>query len=116
MSLLRAFVLGLIVAAIAATAAAQTLNQFEIDNLRAQQQAAQQRAIAQSNEQMALEARLRADQAVANLQAPQPRVPQMIYQPANSAAPVAAAKYPSVPDAVLADSNKRVQDAAANRR
>jgi len=116
MSLLRAFVLGLIVAAIAATAAAQTVTQFDLDNLRAQQQAAQQRAIAQSNELMALDARLRADQAVANLQMPQPRAPQLAYTPANSAAPVAAAKYPSMPDAALADSNKRVQDAAANRR
>ncbi|WP_293904730.1 hypothetical protein [Phenylobacterium sp.] len=120
MAPLRILVLGLLCAAAATPAFAQN-TQLELDNLRAQQQAAQQRAIAQANESMALEARLRAEQAVADLrlQRTPPVLPELPYvTPASDAARAAAATatYPSIPDAALADSNRKVQDAAQTRR
>lgn len=93
--------------------------QFQIDELRAQQQAAERRAIDQSNQIQALEARLRADQASAELAAQRagPRVPLLPYgDPTMTSGATRSPSYPSVPDAVLADSNRRVQDAARNRR
>jgi hypothetical protein len=121
---MRKLILGLaltgsILAIQAAPAFAQN-TQLELDNLRAQQQAAQQRSIGQSNELMALEAQQRADVAVANLRTQQyaPAVPELPYRSSAADAARAAAataKYPSIPDAALADSNRRVQD-AANRR
>lgn len=109
------------VLAIATPAAAQPV-QLQLDDLRAQQQAAERRAIDQANQIQALEARLRADQASADLAAQRAgvRLPQLPYgdpsMTTRPAAAAAAAAYPSVPDAVLADSNRRVQDAARNRR
>lgn len=107
------------VLALAAPAAAQSI-QLQLDDLRAQQQAAERRAIDQANQMQALEARLRADQASADLAAQRAgaRLPQLPYgDPSMTTRPAApAAAYPSVPDAVLADSNRRVQDAARNRR
>ncbi|WP_068878687.1 MULTISPECIES: hypothetical protein [unclassified Phenylobacterium] len=109
----------LIVLAVATPAAAQPI-QLQLDDLRAQQQAAERRAIDQANQMQALEARLRADQASADLAAQRAgaRLPQLPYgEPSMTNRPAAAAAiYPSVPDAVLADSNRRVQDAARNRR
>ncbi|HEX7884810.1 MAG TPA: hypothetical protein VF474_02435, partial [Phenylobacterium sp.] len=52
---------------VVATPAAAQVNVFQLDELRAQQQAAERRAIDQSNQLQALEARLRADQAAAEL-------------------------------------------------
>lgn len=102
------------------TPAAAQVTQLQLDDLRAQQQAAERRAIDQANQMQALEARLRADQASADLAAQRAgvRMPQLPYGTSqmNTAPAAAAAKYPSVPDAVLADSNRRVQDAARNRR
>ena len=105
-------------ALVAATpAVAQPLaQQLQLDELRHQQQDAQRRAIDQSNQLMALEARLRAEQAAYELQRIAPRAPELRYEPARRTASAAAAKYPSIPDAALADSNRRVQDAARNRR
>ena len=111
---MRKLVLLLALAA-ASPAAAQT-NQFEIDNLRMQQQLQQQRSVDQSNQLMALEARQRAEQSSvdANLQRLLPeRAPSNPYatQPAKTTA-ASIARYPSISDATLADSNRRVQDAA----
>jgi len=109
--------IALIALATASAAAAQPLTQqLQLDELRMQQEAAQRRAIDQSNQLMALEARLRAEQATADLQRGAPRAPGLRYEPARRSAPSAAAKYPSIPDAALADSNRRVQEAAKNRR
>ena len=80
--------------------------------------AMQRRAIDQSNQLMALDARLRAEEAAAQLQRPAPRVPELRYKPAAGAGFTRALppSYPAVPDAALADSNRRVQAAARNRR
>ena len=116
MALMRWIITGLMLAAVATPAAAQTVTQFELDNLRAQQEAAARRAVAQTNELMALEARLRTEQAVSDLrlQRDAPRLPEMRYEPPASSArtPSATPKYPSVPDALLADSNRRVREAS----
>ncbi|HEY0650731.1 hypothetical protein, partial [Phenylobacterium sp.] len=103
--------------AVAATGAyAQPVLQ-QLEDLRMQQEAANRRAIDQSNQLMALEARLRADQASADLQRSAPRVPELRYEPSTRrGTAAAAARFPSIPDAALADSNRRVQDAARNRR
>ena len=102
-----------------ATPATAQMSQFQLDDLRAQQQAAERRAIDQSNQIQALEARLRADQASADLAALRAgaSVPTLRYgDPTVGSGTAPSAKYPSVPDTVLADSNRRVQDAARNRR
>src|SRR5688572_16708817 len=99
----------------AATGASAQHPLQQLEDLRLQQQAAQRRAIDQSNQLMALEARLRAEQASADLQRSAPRVPELRYEP-SARRGTAAARYPSIPDAALAESNRRVQDAARNRR
>jgi hypothetical protein len=118
MPTMRAFLASLALLAAATPAAAQIVNSLELQDLRARQDAAERAAVARSNELMSLEARLRADQAVADLQAQRspPAVPSLRYEPPLSGASPATTKYPSMPDAALADSNRRVQDAAANRR
>lgn len=85
----------------------------DADALRAQQEAAQRRAIDQANQIQALEARLQAEQAIADLRSAQALVILPAVQP-DPKAPLAAGTppgYPSIPDAVLADSNRRVQAA-----
>jgi len=108
---MRWMIAGLILAA-AMPAASQPTSQFELDSLRIQQEAAARRAVAQANELTALEARLRTEQAVSDLrlQREAPRLPELAYAP--PAAPAATPKYPSVPDALLADSNRRVREAS----
>ncbi|MBL8553359.1 MAG: hypothetical protein JNL41_03705 [Phenylobacterium sp.] len=109
--------------AVAAPAAAQVLdplNQAALQDLRMQAEAAQRRAIDQANQLEAASARLRADQAVLDLQLGRgdvgPRqAPALRYEAAPPQA-ASAGRYPSTPDALLADSNKKVQDAARNRR
>lgn len=111
--------LGGLFVAVAAPATAQP-SQFQIDDLRAQQQAAERRSIDQANQLQALDARLRADQAVADMAARNAgaRVPLLPYGDPTLApkASAPAPSYPSVPDTLLSDSNKRVQNAARNRR
>ena len=111
-------ILGVFAITAAATPAVAQVTQFQLEELRAQQQAAERRAIDQSNQLQALENRLRADQASADLAAQRagPRVPRLPYADPTVGASLVTPKYPSMPDAVLADSNRRVQDAARNRR
>ena len=114
MAPVRTLTVALSLAALAAPAFAQN-TQFELDNLRAQQEAATRRAVAQDNELTALEGRLRTQQAVADLQAMRnpPRAPELAYAPAAYVpGPAATAKYPAIPDAALAESNRRVQAAS----
>ena len=110
-------VLSLSALAVATPALAQ-VTQSQLEDLRVQQQAAERRFIDQSNQLQALENRLRADQASADLTAQRAgvRVPQLRYPDPTVGASAVTPKYPSMPDAALADSNKRVQDAARNRR
>jgi len=119
MESMRAILASLMLAAAATPAAAQfNPNAFELNDLRARQDAAERAAVARSNELMALEARLRADQAVADLRAQRsaPTLPSPRYDPPLSGASPTLPKYPSMPDAALAESNRRVQAAASNRR
>lgn len=116
-TLMRLPFAALLALSVAAPAAAQPLSsQFQLDELRAQQEATQRRMIDQSNQLMALEARLRAEQGAADLQRSAPRVPELRYEPSLSGAAATAPAYPSISDAALAESNRRVQAAARNRR
>ncbi len=119
--MLKFLALGGLLAALAAPASAQpALQQQQLDDLRMQQQAAERRAIDQANQLQAMDTRLRADLAVVDLSAQRAgaRVPTLPYGDPTLAPRVAAPApaYPSVPDAALADSNRRVQDAARSRR
>lgn len=113
----------LLLAALAAAmpAAAQlpsTGDQILLDDLRARQQAAERRAIEQSNQLMALEARLQAQRAIQDLQAQAatPRLPTLPYEPSERGRSSAAGAFPSIPDAALAESNRRIREAARDRR
>lgn len=89
----------------------------ELEVLRAQQAAAQRRAIDQENQLQALDTRLRADSAAAPLEHAPVRLPVTPYPvPGAPSAAQAASSYPSIPDAALQDSNRRVQAAAKARR
>ncbi|MBI1200483.1 MAG: hypothetical protein GC203_21695 [Phenylobacterium sp.] len=126
---MRALALGVVLAsaafpaailAFAASPAAGQVTQFEIDNLRAQQEAAQRRAIDLSNQLTAAEAQRQADQAVRALELQQ-RLPPRLPTPSPAAQPEAGppAAAPSVvqiPDALLADSNAKVRAATTPHR
>ena len=114
---MRTLILSLCLAAVVTPAAAQP-PYYELDNLRAQQEAAARRAVEQTNQLNALDARVRTDQALLDLQTgryQQPTVPVLRYQPAVTPAPGATPNYPSIPDSALADSNRRVQAASKPR-
>lgn len=104
----------------AVSARAQGLDpatQLQLDDLRARQQAAERQAIDAANQAMAAEARLKAEQAVLDLQLQRAlplQPPPSPYPPADGQ-PSRIGDFPSVPDAVLADSNRRVQAAARHR-
>lgn len=111
----------LLLACVAAPAAAQGLStgdQIRLDDLHMRQEAAERRAIDQANQLMALEARLQAERSIVDLrtQGAAARLPRTPYATPPAEGGSAAAKYPSVPDATLADSNRRVREAADNRR
>jgi hypothetical protein len=112
---MRTLIIAFALVALAGPAAAQ-YPAYEIDNLRAQQEAAARRAIAQDNELSALQNRLQTEQAVTQLQTQRllpPRLPDLRYVPSSSGpAPAATLKYPVIPDAALADSNRRVRAAS----
>lgn len=119
-ALMRALIAVLALTA-AAPAAAQDIGmtQSQIDDLRMQQQLAQQRAVAQHNEMFALETRLRTEQAILDLQlqrALPARVPELPYPVAVPTGRIDTSRLPSIPDAALAASNRRVQEAVKNRR
>jgi hypothetical protein len=103
--------------AVATPAAAQT-TQFELDNLRMQQLQLQQRSVAQTNELSTLDARLRTEQAVTEQQLARVpvRAPVPPYEVTLPSPQFDASKLPQISDAALAESNRRVQAAAANRR
>lgn len=81
------------------------------------QEQLRQQLVAQHNELMALEAQLRAQQAITDLQA-QRQTPRLT-PPDLSRRPLPAidtSRLASIPDAALAESNRRVLEAARNRR
>jgi len=91
-------------------------DQLRLDELRAQQQLQQQRSVAQHNELMALDARLRTEQQAARIEAE--RRPVRLPEPPYPGPPAMldASRLPSIPDAALAASNRRVQEISQNRR
>jgi len=123
------------VLALAPPASAQTdphrLNQLTAQQNEqwAQQQAADQRAISQRNELEALDAKVKTQERLQQLQTqrasgqaqPLPyRDSDPVYAPKPVVEPVLASKlapeFPSIPDAALAASRARVVAAARNRR
>ena len=118
--------LALLIAASAAPAAAQVVPlplpaspvQPQYNELWAQQEMARQQAIALQNQLTAVEAQQRTDEAIANVQAQRinPRLPLPDATGATALPSIDAGTLASIPDAALAESNKRVLDAAQNRR
>lgn len=99
--------------------ATQALLNAQLLQMQAEQQQARMREVATANELMALEARIRADEAVRRIEASRapPVMPTLPY-PSAGLTPAAQAdgKLPSVPEAALADSNRRVQEILKNSR
>lgn len=120
---MRALIVGLALLA-AAPAAAQDTNaavlNAQILQMQAEQQLARMREVATANEMMALEARLRADEAVRRMEAVRTpaTMPTLPYPDAGlgRGGMLDVAKLPSIPDAALADSNRRVQEILKNPR
>jgi hypothetical protein len=104
--------------------AQQTLNQLtaQQNELWAQQQAADQRALAQRGEQQAQEARAETEARLAQLRAQTPpyRDADPVYAPKPAAGSVPLSQiskdFPSIPAKALAASRARVLAASANRR
>lgn len=90
--------------------------QLRLDELRAQQQLLQQREVAQHNELMALEARMRTEQHIARIQAERTptRLPELPYP--GPAGTIDTSKLPSIPDKALAESDRRVREISQERR
>jgi len=117
---MRPTILAVLLAAAAVPAAGQALTHVELDTLRVQQEATARHAVALANELTALESRLRTEQALADLRAQRaaPPVPSLRYEPSPFAATAAVTlpSFPTTPDAILADSNRRVREASKPRR
>lgn len=114
----RAIPLALSLVLLAVGPAAAQVTAFEIEALRAQQDAAQRRAIDLDNQLQARDTWRRADEAAlaAQLQHGPVRAPELQYETSLPSTVSGNTTYPSIPDAALAESNRRVRDAAANRR
>jgi hypothetical protein len=109
-------VLGLALALLMAAPPDAALNLQLRAELAHQQEMERQRVTAQTNELMALEARLKTEQSLATLrlQSVRPVLPEP-YLTGEGAA-ILPSSYPQIPDDRLAASNARVRAAAANRR
>jgi len=114
-------VLALLLAAPAPTFA-QDFNSIMLENqMRAEQEMARQRGVALHNEFIALDARVRSEQAIRDAQAQGRTVrlataPERQPPPAATAPPFDSGQIASIPDAALAASNARVREASQNRR
>jgi len=116
MSFMRTLIVVTAVSIPAAAAHAQAPSP-DIELLRAEQAAAQRRAIEQDNQLQALDTRLRAENAVAATERAVVRLPAPPYAPATTPSGAQAVQtYPSTPDAALADSDRRVREASRPRR
>lgn len=89
--------------------------QFE---LRQQQEAMRQQLIQQQNQMMTLEAQIRTQQALSDVRAQvqTPRLPLPDVTPGHPLPQIDTSQLASIPDAALADSNRKVLDAANGRR
>lgn len=85
---------------------------------RTQQEALRQQMVQQQNQMMALEAQVRAQQAIQDVraQAQSVRLPPVDARPGQALPRIDVSKLASIPDSALADSNRKVIDAANNRR
>jgi hypothetical protein len=117
----RALIL-LALAAVAGPAAAQDPATDAILQLRQAEQEAQhdlarQRAMALENDLNALDARLKTEQRLRDLEARGPTVaPPPVILPQAKPSPQQASAWPSIPDAALAASRARIAEASRNRR
>lgn len=115
---MRALILVLALAA-AAPAAAQTpyTDQLRLNELQAQADLERQRAVAQANELTALDARLRAEQAIRDIQI-QRALPPLLPRADPDAPPpvIDTSRLASIPDDRLAASNAAVRAASRPRR
>ncbi|HSV04132.1 MAG TPA: hypothetical protein VLI41_13100 [Phenylobacterium sp.] len=96
----------------------QTPIQPQYNELWAQQEMARQQSIALQNQLTAIEAQQRTDEAIANVQAQRinPRLPLPDVTEGAPPPSIDTGALASIPDSALAESNKRVLDAAQNRR
>jgi hypothetical protein len=117
--------LALLALAAATPAAAQsTAAELALQNdLLAQQQAAQQRAVALDNQLMALEAQIRTERALADIRAqsarpylPLPPLPPGEAGPRPPSPQIDTSKLVSIPDDRLAASNAAVREVTQGRR
>jgi len=121
-----AAVLSALIAAAAAPAIAQVAplplppptNSPQYNEIWAQQEMARQQQIAIQNQLNALEAQVRTEQAIAQVQAQRanPRLPLPDVTGSTALPNIDTGALASIPDSALAESNKRVRDAANNRR
>lgn len=112
---MRLPVLIAILVSLAAPAAAQ--DAMREPELRLEFEAARQRAIAQSNQLMSLEAQLRTDQALRQMETQRAApVPPILHDAlGRPLAPAVSPAFAEIPADRLADSNARVQAAAKGR-
>ena len=115
---MRTVLILLAVSALAHPAGAQDLQALALQqtqDLEMQRAMDRQRDVVLHNELMVLDARVRTDQAVRDLQ-DQRANPPLRSLPALGAAPIDPQAYAAIPDDRLAASNARVRAAARNTR
>ena len=123
---MRALILAAVLFGLAAPAASAQLvpaypappNPQQDFEWRQQQEALRQQMIQQQNQMMALEAQMRAQQAIQDVRAQSQgvRLPSVDTTPGRVLPRLDASKLASIPDSALADSNRKVLDAASGRR
>jgi hypothetical protein len=113
----------LLAAGLAAPASAQLLPQVapsspQFAEMLAQQEIARQQIVQQQNQIMALEAQLRTQQALSDVHALTlaPQLPPVDTTPGRPLPHIDTSQLASIPDATLADSNRKVLEAAGNHR
>jgi hypothetical protein len=107
---------------LATPAAAQILppapNSPQYAEMLAQQEMARQQMVQQQNQISSLDAQIRTQQNLAAVQALtiNPRLTLPDVTPGHALPQIDTGQLASIPDAALADSNRKVLDAAGNRR
>jgi len=93
-------------------------DQLRLGEIQAQQDLARNRAIAQENELMALDARLRTEQALRDIQVQRslPPLPTLPDDPKRPPPVLDTSGVATIPDDRLEASNQRVREASETRR
>lgn len=93
-------------------------DQLRLGEIQAQQDLARNRMVAQENELMALEARLRTEQALRDIQVQRslPPLPTLPDDPKRPPPALDTSRIATIPDDRLEASNERVREAAETRR